>query len=50
MIWRVKYLDDRTGEEVRIWEGEAEDNHDAMNKAHEDYYCGRILEVEEIES
>lgn len=44
----VKYLDDMTGESVREWEGEAEDEGDALDQAMEsDYYFGKIIGVYE---
>jgi len=47
--YRVRYLDNQTGENVHEWEGEAEDSSDAIDQAHDaDYYVGEILDVDEI--
>ena len=47
--WRVKYLDNETGEHVREWEGEAASESDAFDKAWEaDYYFGKYISTEEI--
>ncbi len=44
----VKYLDNMTGESVREWEGEAEDEGDALDIAMEDdYYFGQLIGVTE---
>lgn len=47
--YRVRYLDDKTGESVMEWEGEAEDSSDALDQAQdEDYYFGKLLDIDEI--
>jgi len=47
----VTYLDDKTGESVRTWEGEAEDESEAFDLAWDnDYYFGVLLSTEEIEN
>lgn len=49
-MFRVTYLDNETGENVRTWEGEAEDRSEAFNEAWEnDYYFGKHISTEEIE-
>ena len=47
--YRVRYLDDKTGESVMEWEGEAEDSSDALDQAQDgDYYFGKLLDIDEI--
>ncbi len=47
--YRVRYLDNKTGESVMEWEGEAEDSSDALDQAwDDDYYFGKLLDIDEI--
>ena len=47
--YRVRYLDDKTGESVMEWEGDAEDESAALDQAQDDdYYFGKLLDIDEI--
>ena len=48
-MYRVTYIDQKLGDTVHEWEGEAEDSSDALDKAmDDDYYFGSLISVEEV--